>query len=87
MADQKRLESLFENNGYSDYKWMDPKEIVVANWVRMKCKFGCNEYGQCAVCPPNMPSIEECKEFFNEYSTAVVFRFPKKVDKPDDRKK
>ena len=43
-----QLESLFQQHGYSDFKWMDPKDIVVAQWVRMKCLFGCDEYGKTA---------------------------------------
>ncbi|UCG14826.1 MAG: DUF2284 domain-containing protein [Deltaproteobacteria bacterium] len=51
----------------------------------MKCMFGCGEYGKNASCPPNVPSVSECERFFREYSTAVVFHFEKKVDKPEER--
>jgi predicted metal-binding protein len=79
------LESLFQKHGYEDFKWIDPKDIVVAQWVRMKCTFGCREYGQNATCPPNVPSVEECRQFFGEYDTAAVFHFVGTVDKPEDR--
>jgi predicted metal-binding protein len=59
----------------ADYKWMPAKNIVVAQWVRMKCTFGCKSYGNCAICPPNVPTVTECKEFFGEYSKAIVFHF------------
>lgn len=32
-----------------------------------------------------MPSVEECRAFFSEYSEAVIFHFVKKVDRPEDR--
>ena len=51
------LETLFSDHKFSDFKWIDPKEIVVAQWVRMKCMFGCSEYGQNTSCPPNVPSL------------------------------
>jgi predicted metal-binding protein len=79
------LESLFQKHGYADYKWIDPQDIVVSQWVRMKCIFGCREHGSNASCPPNVPSVAECRQFFGEYDTAAVFHFQKTVDKPEDR--
>nr|MDO8098565.1 DUF2284 domain-containing protein [Candidatus Njordarchaeota archaeon] len=78
------LEKIFSKNGL-DFKWIDPKKIVVSNWVRMKCMYGCPEYGRTASCPPNTPSVSECERFFQEYSDAVVFHFEKRVAKPEDR--
>jgi len=57
----------------------------VAQWVRMKCMFGCSEYGRNASCPPNTPSVPECRRFFGEYKTAAIFHFQKTVDRPEDR--
>jgi len=85
MDSHHQLETLFEKHGYTDFKWIDPKEIVVSQWVRIKCTFGCGEYGNNASCPPNTPSVTECRRFFDEYDTAVVFHFQKAVDKPEDR--
>lgn len=51
----------------------------------MKCMFGCVEYGRIACCPPNTPSVDECKTFFGDYSVGVVFHFEKKVEKPEER--
>jgi predicted metal-binding protein len=85
MGRRTELEALFEKHGYAELKWIDPKNIVVSQWVRMKCTFGCAEYGRNATCPPNTPSVAECRRFFDEYSTAVVLRFEHAVDKPEDR--
>jgi predicted metal-binding protein len=85
MHDQTKLEALFADHGYSDYKWIKPEDVVVSHWVRMKCLFGCSSYGRNACCPPNVPSVAECRQFFDEYSAAAVFHFEKKVDKPEDR--
>ncbi|MCJ7619933.1 MAG: DUF2284 domain-containing protein, partial [Anaerolineae bacterium] len=60
MNEHEELESLFKKHGYTDFKWIEPKDIVVAQWVRLKCTFGCGEYGRNAACPPNVPSVEEC---------------------------
>ncbi len=85
MMHGETLDALFAKNGYSDYKWIDPKEIVVAQWVRLKCMFGCREFGRNACCPPNVPSVGECREFFHEYTKAVVFHLEKAVEAPEDR--
>ena len=83
--DKKRLDALLVENGYRDYKWIDAHDIVVAQWVRMKCMFGCSEYGRGASCPPNTPSVAECERFFQEYSHALILHFQGKVEKPEDR--
>jgi len=79
------LEALFHKHGCTDFKWIEPGRIVISQWVRMKCMFGCERYGQRASCPPNMPSVPECEKFFQEYDDAVVFHFAKKVTKVEDR--
>lgn len=82
---REKLEALFEKHGYTDYKWIQPENIAVAQWVRIKCMFGCGEYGRNATCPPNVPSVSECRQFFDEYSTGVIFHFEKAMDQPQDR--
>jgi predicted metal-binding protein len=82
---RKGLEGMFKKHGYDDYKWINPKSIVVAQWARMKCMFGCKNYGQCGTCPPNTPPVAECKDFFKGYKTGAVFHFTKKVKRPEDR--
>lgn len=85
MSARKELEALFRKMGYTDFKWISPGKIVVANWVRMKCTFGCGNFGKSGCCPPEVPSVEECALFFKDYKEAVVFRFVKKVKRPQDR--
>lgn len=79
------LETMFKDQGLIDFKWMDPKQIVVAEWVRMKCMFGCPNYGRKAACPPQTPSVSDCERFFKEYNDAVVFHLRVQFDHPPDR--
>ena len=85
MMNRQELEKLFKARGYRDFRWIDPKTIVVGHWVRMKCLFGCVDYGKCAACPPEVPPVEDCERFFREYKTVAVFHFEKAVEKPEDR--
>ena len=84
-VNQDRLGDLFKEHELDDFKWIDPGEIVVSHWVRMKCTFGCPDYGG-AACPPNNPPVADCKRWISEYKDAVVFRFPKTTDSLDEYK-
>jgi len=85
MVNRRQLEELFRKHSLDDFRFIDPKRIVVSQWVRMKCMFGCVEYGRIACCPPSTPLLDDCRRFFNDYSEAVVFHFEKKVEKPEER--
>jgi len=85
VSSRKQLEELFLKHGFKDFKWINPQNIVVSQWVRMKCMFGCREYGRNACCPPNTPPVDECRSFFREYSEGIVFHFQKKFEKPEER--
>ncbi|MHA2156734.1 MAG: DUF2284 domain-containing protein [Candidatus Hodarchaeales archaeon] len=87
MSFKQDLEDIFREKGFDDFKWIDPKKIVVARWVRMKCTFGCPDFGQNASCPPNTPSIKECKKFFQEYEESVIFHIEKQFEDPEERHK
>ena len=82
---KQKIDDIIHSYGYTDYKWIDPKKIIVSQWVRMKCKFGCGEYGHAGACPPNTPSVADCDQFFKEYSDAVILHFEGQMDKPEDR--
>jgi len=85
MSNQKQLEEIFLKHRFKDFKWINPQRIMVSEWVRMKCMFGCGEYGKNASCPPNTPSVNECRSLFREYSEGVVFHFEKKLERPEER--
>jgi predicted metal-binding protein len=76
----KKIESIVKGHGLSDYKWINPKDIVVAHWVRVKCTFGCSDYGL-GTCPPNTPSVNDCNSFFKEYKWGLIIRLNKFADK------
>ncbi len=79
------LDTLLAGHGYTDYRLVDPRKIVVSQWVRMKCLYGCKSYGKVASCPPNTPSVPECRQFFDEYRTGILLHFEKRVERPEDR--
>ncbi len=87
MVRREQIEDLLQGyEGLTDHRWIDPsKQVVVAQWVRIKCTFGCVEYGRNACCPPSTPSVAECERLFGEYREAVLMCFRKQLDRPEDR--
>jgi predicted metal-binding protein len=85
VSDRAGIEALLALHRCGDFRWINPKEIVVSQWVRMKCMYGCKSYGRIATCPPNVPSVAECRQFFDEYDTGLLVHFEKRVEKPEDR--
>ncbi len=47
-------------------------EFVVAQWVNLKCRYGCSQYKANWSCPPATPELAEVKSILNEYSTALL---------------
>lgn len=87
MVKAKEIEKLMKEQGYPEFKWMTGKDIEIARWVRMKCLFGCPNYGTRGTCPPNVPSIEESRELFREYERIAIIRISADAGKIKDHKK
>jgi len=51
-----------------------PGLVVTAEWVRLKCQFGCDGYGQCRTCPPDSPTPEQTRRVLDEYSRTILLR-------------
>jgi len=47
-------------------------KIVVAEWVNLKCRYGCARYNTSWCCPPATPDPERTRRILSEYSTALL---------------
>lgn len=83
MPTRPALEPLLKRHAFTDYRWLAPREVRVAEWVRMKCRFGCPGYGRAAACPPNTPEVDACRRFFAEYRHSLIIHF--QVSEPDTK--
>jgi predicted metal-binding protein len=81
----RKISELAKSHGFDDSSWIDPGEIVTGQWVRTKCAFGCSSFGRKACCPPEIPSVGECRSFFDEYERGLFFHLSKKLDDPQSR--
>jgi len=56
-------------------KLIHPKNVVVAEWVRLKCQYGCGRYGTCLTCPPFSPTPDYTRKILEYYSRALIMTF------------
>jgi len=54
---------------------ISPEDIVVSQWVRFKCRYGCKGYGKHLGCPPYVPSPDDTRRMVDEYSSGLLLRF------------
>ncbi len=59
--------------GAVDAKIIRSDQVVVRNWVRWKCRFGCDSYSRSLMCPPYTPTPEETRTLLEEYEHALLF--------------
>jgi predicted metal-binding protein len=70
--------------GALDAKLIDPKDIVVADWVRLKCQYGCGGYNRILTCPPFSPTAEQMRRVLQGYSRALFMRVPNETQATRD---
>jgi predicted metal-binding protein len=58
--------------GIDGVKVIDPRSIVTAEWVRMKCQFGCPGFGTSLCCPPHTPTPEVTRKVIDSYEKAIL---------------
>ncbi len=76
LSDLQPLVEKAEELGATGVAFLPASEIVVAHWVRLKCQFGCCDYGRYRTCPPYTPDAEEMKKILAEYNQAMLIKAP-----------
>ena len=61
--------------GALEAKVIDPRTVVTAAWVRLKCQYGCGGYGKSWCCPPHSPAPAETQAAIDCYQYALLARF------------
>ena len=70
----EKLEQIAQEKGVQTRR-IATDEIVVAEWVRFKCRYGCKGYAKHLSCPPYAPSPGETRAMIGAYHTALLLRF------------
>jgi len=68
----ERLHVMGKKYGLHSILPFDVKEVVVAHWVNLKCRYGCSQFNSNWSCPPATPDINEARNLLSEYSTALM---------------
>jgi|GEM_PF-451332 len=63
--------------GADKAKIIDTGSVVVEEWVRWKCLYGCAFYGKDGYHPPCAPDAESTKKVMREYSRAILLNSTK----------
>lgn len=74
--DIERLLRELVSDRIGGFKIIDPKEVVTAEWVRLKCQYGCDGYGLCLTCPPYSPEPSRTRKILDSYSVAALLWQP-----------
>ena len=63
--------------GAEKAKSIDPATVVVEEWVRWKCQFGCPLYDKDGSHPPCAPDAASTKKVLKEYGKVILMNGPK----------
>ena len=80
LSDKELCDAARQKSGVKDAGIICPCEVETAGWVRLKCQFGCEGYGQCLVCPPFTPTPEQMRKVLDTYHRGVLIHFDPKAD-------
>ena len=58
--------------GIEEAKIIDPGSVVTAEWVRMKCQYGCSGFGMSLCCPPHTPTPGTTRKVIDSYQKAIL---------------
>jgi len=75
LSDKQLCDAAKKMSGVIDACIICPADIETAEWVKLKCWFGCDGYGQCLVCPPYTPSAEQMRKVLDCYNRAILIHF------------
>lgn len=58
--------------GVDEAKQIDPRSVVTAEWVRLKCQFGCPGFGLSYCCPPHTPTPDVTRRVIDSYDKVIL---------------
>ena len=77
MSNSRQLErfcKLARELGALEAKIVATSKVFTADWVRLKCRYGCPVYGYCLTCPPYSPEPHQTRRVLDEYRYAILLR-------------
>ena len=75
LSDSELCQAAKQKSNVRDARIIAPSDVETAAWVRLKCQYGCGDYGSCLVCPPFTPTPQQMREVLDSYQRAVLVHF------------
>jgi len=75
LPDKEPCDITKRKSGVRDARIISPSGVETTDWVRLKCQFGCDCYGQCLVCPPFTPTPEQMRRVLDAYGRGILIHF------------
>jgi predicted metal-binding protein len=70
----QRLKEAGKNYGLESIYPISVNDIEVAEWVSLKCLYGCSRYNRSWCCPPATPGPDKVRQVLAEYSQALLLQ-------------
>lgn len=81
---QEDLVDFAKEEGASLAKLIDVEDIIMDSRVRMKCFVPlCKNYRNNLMCPPNVPSVDEFRDYLERYEEAIILQVRSGVNSLD----
>ena len=80
LSDKELCTVTKRESGVKDCRIISPSDVETAAWVRLKCQFGCDGYGQCLVCPPFTPTPDQMRKVLDAYDRGILIHFDSEAD-------
>ncbi len=71
---EQQLKSLAQELGLETRR-LSAIDAKVEDWIRLKCQYGCPNYGRRFTCPPHSPTPATMRTILEAYSTAFLLRY------------
>lgn len=72
--------------GFDNALIIDTRSVVTNRWVRMKCQYGCDVYGQRLTCPPYSPTPGETEKMLKGYRRGLLIQLANIVPQRETQK-
>lgn len=82
-CDWKALEDEALKDGASAVRRVDVPKVKIGTWPRMKCQFGCRNYGKTLCCPPYVPDLSTTRDFVKDYKNGLLVRYTVPIEMKD----
>jgi predicted metal-binding protein len=64
---------------------INPKDIIISEWVRMKCLYGCPDLNKSLSCPPFSTDLEFTRNFLNGYNSGLLIQWDLNISDEEER--